>query len=309
MISLSANDSSALRSLLRKINPPVDYVKVALEREMDTQLISARSLRPVLLHGCGDHWRIGMSDLPNLERLKNWISTSNTPYLSVHLDLQPEDMPNLTPGAALERLSENIEMLRQATGLEVALENVAHYAWSERPSFISDPHWITAAIEMTEAPLLLDIAHARVSAAHRGENAEKYMDALPLESILEIHTSAPRLELDGLRDRHLSMQQCEFDWLEWVLVRATKTKTITLEYAGIPDIGHTRDGREIRIPRNDSGLLLENLAKLDTLRKRLAGKLREAPRLPQGWHLDQRRAPKREEELSLSSIRAMGYEA
>jgi hypothetical protein len=135
------------------------------------------------------------------------------------------------------------------------------------------------------------------------------MDALPLESILEIHTSAPRLELDGLRDRHLSMQQCEFDWLEWVLVRATKTKTITLEYAGIPDIGHTRDGREIRIPRNDSGLLLENLAKLDLLRKRLAGKLREAPRLPQGWHLDQRRTPKREEELSLSSIRAMGYES
>jgi uncharacterized protein len=307
MMNLAANDSSALRSLLRKINPPLNYVKVALEHEMDTQLISARTLRPVLLHGCGDHWRIGMNNLPNLERLRNWIATSNTPYLSVHLDLQPEDLPNLTPGAALERIATNVEALRQETGLDVALENIAHYTWSERPSFISDPHWITAAIEMTEAPLLLDIVHARVSAAHRNENAEKYMDALPLEQTLEIHTSAPRLEPEGLRDRHLSMQQPEFDWLEWVLIRATNTQTITLEYAGIPDIGHTREGKEIRIPRNDPSLLLENLAKLDTLRKRLAGKLREAPRLPQGWHLDQRRAPKREEELSLSSIRAMGY--
>ena len=69
MISLAANDSSALRSLLRKINPPLDYLKVALERDMDTQLISARNLRPVLLHGCGDYWRIGMSQLPNFDRL------------------------------------------------------------------------------------------------------------------------------------------------------------------------------------------------------------------------------------------------
>ncbi len=307
MIALAANDSSALRSLLRKINPPLDYVKVALERNMDTQLESARGLRPVLLHGCGDHWRVGMAAPPKLERLKNWIATSNTPYLSVHLDFQPEDMDNLTPGAALERLAENIEVLREATGLEIALENVAQYAWSERPLFISDPAWITAALEISQAPLLLDIAHARVSAAHRGENPEKYLDGLPLESTLEIHTSAPRFEAEGLRDRHLAMQPVEFDWLEWVLVRATKTKTITLEYAGIPDIGHTKDGAEIRIPRNDPSLLLENLAKLDTLRKRLSGKLREAPRLPQGWHLDQRRAPPREEELSLGSIQAMGY--
>ena len=307
MIALSANDSSALRSLLRKINPPLDYVKVALERNIDTQLQSARSLRPVLLHGCGDHWRVGMAQAPDLERLKNWVTTSNTPYLSVHLDFQPEDLSHLTPGAALTRVSENIEMLRQATGLEVALENVAHYTWSERPLFVSDPAWITAALEISQAPLLLDIAHARVSAAHRGENPEKYLAQLPLESILEIHSSAPRLEAEGLRDRHLAMQQVEFDWLEWVLGRASKTQTITLEYGGIPDIGHSQNGAEIRIPRNDPSLLLENLAKLDTLRKRLAGRLRQAPRLPQGWHLDQRRMPPREEELSLGSIRAMGY--
>ncbi len=306
MIALSANDSSALRSLVRKINPPLDFVKVALEREIDSQLQSARALRPVLLHGCGDLWRIGMAILPDLERLKRWIAVSNTPYLSVHLDVQPEDMAHLTPGAALERIAINIEALREATGLEVALENVAHYAWSERPRFITDPSWIEAALEMTQAPLVLDIAHARVSADHRGDNAEEYMAALPLEKTIELHLSAPRMEADGLRDRHLPLSEAEFDWLEWVLVRA-KPQTMTLEYAGIPDLGHTADGREIRIPRNDPSRLLENLAQLDTLRKRLAGQLRQATRLPQGWHIDQRRAPNREEELSIGSIRAMGY--
>ena len=307
MIALAANDSSALRSLLRKINPPLDFVKVALERQISQQLESARALRPVLLHGCGDFWRIGMAQMPNLERLQSWVALSNTPYLSVHLDIQPEDMPHLTPGAALERVATNVEALRQTTNLPVLLEIVAQYGWSERPRFITDPSWITAALEISGADFLLDIAHARVSAQHRGDNSEQYINALPLERVLEIHSSAPRMESDGLRDRHLAMQQDEFDWLEWVLGRATQTQTITLEYAGIPDIGFTRDGREIRIPRNDSGLLLENLAKLDTLRKRLAGKLRQAPRLPEGWHLDQRRAPQREEELSIGSIRAMGY--
>jgi uncharacterized protein len=307
MINLAANDSSALRGLLRKINPPLDFVKVALERDLETQLVSARSLRPVLLHGCGDFWRVGMPELPNLERLQNWIATSQTPYVSVHLDIQPEDLVHSTPGAALERIAENVQALRQATGLEVLLENVAHYAWSERPRFVSDPKWIKAAIEVSDSGLLLDIAHARVSAQQRGECAEDYVAALPLSAVREIHTSAPRMEADGLRDRHLGMEQPDFDWIEWVLTQTQNVQTITLEYGGIPDVGHTRSGQQIRIPRNDSSVLLENLAKLDTLRKRLSGKLRQAPRLPQGWHIDQRRPVAREEELSLASIRAMGY--
>jgi uncharacterized protein len=307
MINLAANDSSALRGLLRKINPPLDFVKVALERDLETQLSSARSLRPVLLHGCGDFWRIGMPELPNLERLQGWIKNSQTPYLSVHLDVQPEDLTHPTPGAALERIAENAQALRQATGLEVLLENVAHYAWSERPRFVTDPTWIKAALEISESGLLLDIAHARVSAQQRGECTEAYMAALPLTGVQEIHTSAPRMEQDGLRDRHLGMEQADFDWLEWVLTQTPNVQTITLEYGGIPDVGHTRTGQPIRIPRNDSSVLLENLAKLDTLRKRLSGKLRQAPRLPLGWHIDQRRPPTREEELSLASIRAMGY--
>jgi uncharacterized protein len=307
MMQLAANDSSALRSLLRKINPPVDYLKVALERDLNEQLESARALRPVVLHGFGHHWRIGMPELPNLEHLGALISKSGTPHLSVRLDVQPEDLERVTPGAALERIADNVQRLQDATGLEVLLENVAHYAWSERPQFVSDPAWIEAALEISGASLLLDIAHARVSAYHRGEREENYLEALPLERTVEIHVSSPRLESDGLRDRHLPLQAHDYDLLENAFNRAKSVRVLTLAYGGIPDTGHTRDGREIRIPRNDSTALLEQLAKLDTLRKRCNGHLREAPRLPQGWHIDQRRRAPKEEELSVSSIRAMGY--
>ncbi len=307
MIQLAANDSSALRSLLKKVNPPVDYLKLPLGPDVETQLLQAQGLRPVLLHGWGPEYRVGMAGIPDEARLQALVAGSRTPYLSVHLDVQPEDLERLTPGAALERVASSVERLRELTGLDVLLENIAHYEWSERPTFVSDPHWIEAALEISGARLLLDIAHARVSAYHRHESETEYLDALPLASITEIHVSAPRLETEGLRDRHLPMQAQDYDLLESALKRAPNLKIITLEYGGIPDLGRTRDGREIRIPRNDSSALLEQLAHLDTIRKRLNGALRQATRLPEGWHIDQRRRVAPEEELSVGSIQAMGY--
>jgi uncharacterized protein (UPF0276 family) len=308
MIQLAANDSSALRSLMRKINPPVDYLKLPLSRDLETALPMARALRPVLLHGWGGTpFRAGMADIPRADDLEHLIRTSGTPFLSVHLDVQPDDLERLTPGAALERVAQTVERLRELSGLPVLLENIAHYEWSERPGFVSDPQWITAALEMSDAHLLLDLAHARVSAYHRREHELEYLDALPLERTWEIHLSAPRLENDGLRDRHLPLQGRDYELLERVLERATEARFMTLEYGGIPDVGYTRDGAQIRIPRNDSALLLEQIAHLDTIKKRLNGALKHATKLPQGWHIDERRRTLPEEELSLASIRALGY--
>jgi uncharacterized protein len=262
----------------------------------------------VLLHGWGGApYRAGMATIPEAEALQALAVASGTPFISIHLDVQAEDIERLTPGAALERVAESVERLRELTNLPILLENVAHYEWSERPSFVTDPGWIAAALEISGAGLLLDLAHARVSAYHRHEHELEYLEALPLASVTEIHLSAPRLETDGLRDRHLPMQARDYELLERVLLRAKTLKLLTLEYGGIPDVGHTRAGTEIRIPRNDSGALLEQLAHLDTIRKRLNGALRAATRLPEGWHIDARRRALPEEELSVGSIQAMGY--
>ena len=304
MIQLAANDSSALRSLLTKINPPVDYLKLPLHADLETTLPLARQLRPVLLHSS---MRAGGQDTAQLEKFAQWIQLSNTPFISLHLDVQPEDLERLTPGSALERIASTVETLREHTNLPILLENIAHYEWSERPSFVSDPQWITAALEMSETHLLLDLAHARVSAYHRVDNELEYIAALPLERVWEIHLSAPRLENDGLRDRHLPLQGRDYELLDFALTRATSTKFLTLEYGGIPDVGLTRGGTQIRIPRNDSGALLEQIAHLDAIKKRINGNLRQATRLPQGWHIDERRRVLPEEELSVSSIQAMGY--
>ena len=308
MIQLAANWSTALEKLLRKINPPLDYLKMPLEREARLTLNAARALRPVLLHGWGGFYRTGMPEIPQPGVLMELVKASGTPYVSVHLDVQPEDFEvPVTREMALERVVKSVNSLRELTGLEVLLENVAHYAWSERPSFVTDPAFIAKCLELSGAGFLLDLAHARVSAHHRSEDAREYLNALPLEKIKEMHVSGPRLEADGLRDRHLPLSELDYMLLEEMIAKAPNLKVLTLEYGGISDLGKTSDGREIRIPRNDSGALLEQLGRLDTIRKRASGMLRRAPTLPAGWHLDKRFNLPPAEELSKSSIRAMGY--
>jgi uncharacterized protein len=289
MIRLAANWSTPLEKLLRKIDPPVDYLKIPLERDCASQLERARPLRPVLLHGWGPPYRAGMREIPDTDLLRTLARTSGTPYLSVHLDLQPEDFDGEpTESQALERVAASVRHLREITGLDVLLENSASYSWSERPNFVVSPEFIASALEAANANLLLDLAHVRVSAYHRTETDLDYLERLPLHRVREIHVSGPRLEADGLRDRHLPLTDTDYAFLEHALTRTKFVHTLTLEYGGIPDVGHTRDGRELRIPRNDPSALLEQLARLDTIRKRHGGTQRTAPKLPAGWHLDRR---------------------
>jgi uncharacterized protein len=294
MIRLAANWSTTLEKLLRKIDPPVDYLKIPLERDCAQQLSAARPLRPVLLHGWGPPYRAGMREIPDADLLRELAKTSGTPYLSVHLDMQPEDFgsedSNGEPNEleAIERITSSIRSLREITGLDVLLENCASYSWSERPAFMVSPEFIATVLEAANANLLLDLAHVRVSAYHRGETELEYLERLPLQRVREIHVSGPRLEPEGLRDRHLPLTDTDYNFLEHALTKAKFVHTITLEYAGIPDIGRTREGREIRIPRNDPSALLEQIARLDTIRKRYGGTQRTAPKLPAGWHLDRR---------------------
>jgi hypothetical protein len=306
MIRLAANWSQALEKLMQKVHPPVDHLKIPLERDARTQLAQASVFGPVLLHGWGPPYRLGMADIPDAESLRELVHHSRTPHLSVHLDVQPEDLEIITPKHALDRVSQSVHHLREVTGLNILVENMPTYTWSERPRFITDPEFIHRALAQSGADFLLDIAHARVAAHHRGEDVHAYLSALPLEQATEIHVSGPRLEPDGLRDRHLPMSELDYALLEDVLQRARSVQFITLEYGGIPDVGRMRDGREVRLVRNDPGALLEQLGRLDTIRKRASGVLRTAPTLPKGWHLDRRHRVK-PDELSQGSIRALGY--
>jgi uncharacterized protein (UPF0276 family) len=92
------------------------------------------------------------------------------------------------------------------------------------------PKIIREVIEKTDCGLLLDLPHARIAAEAFGMEATDYIQQLPLDRVVEIHTSGPRRRSDGiLIDQHAVMQAEDYDLLQWALAH-TPVKLVTLEY-------------------------------------------------------------------------------
>lgn len=234
MIALAANGYADLYTLLDRGEAPVDYIKCPGSPDSRGEVIFARKYRPVVLHCWGPPgYSATLPEVPEPELLREVVTLSETPFLSVHLDYQPGRDGEMNRSQILERVREQVAILKGLVGLPVLLENVPWYPWQDRPRWGTDPDFIAAAMEISDAALLVDIAHARVSAWHRREDAEAYLDALPLAKALEVHISGPRMSEKGLRDRHMSLQDDDYALLEFVLNRAPNVKILTCEYAGL----------------------------------------------------------------------------
>lgn len=92
------------------------------------------------------------------------------------------------------------------------------------------PNLIREVIERTDCGFLLDLPHARIAAEAFGMETTEYLQCLPLERVMEIHTSGPTRRHDGiLFDQHTVMQAEDYRLLEWALEH-TPVQLVTLEY-------------------------------------------------------------------------------
>ena len=181
MIPLAVNGSPILKELLGAGDLPLDYVKCPLSGRSRAEVSQFRPYRPVLLHGWGPVYWIGQRGVPEPDLLRELLAVSASPYLSTHLDAQPDDFDDaLTSARALARVRENVATLREITGQDVLIENIPYFRAGPSPRFTTDPAFIADALAVSGARLLLDLAHAQVSAGQRGEDFRGYLDALPL---------------------------------------------------------------------------------------------------------------------------------
>ena len=260
VVQLAANALPELLGLLKSPLVPLDYLKCPLSPNSRAEVQAARAHRPVLLHGWGPPgYSVSMAQVPEPALLQELAALSDTPYLSAHIDYNPDQDGELSPQGLLLRMRKSVEELRRLTGLEVLLENLPFVPWGKRPRYLSDPEYIREVLEATQTAFLLDLAHAQVAAYHRGEDLWVYLERMPLEQVIEIHVSGPRLEERGLRDRHQALMAADYEVLEWAVHRTPRLKMLTLEYQGKNSAGEA-GGPEV---------WLEQLERLDTLRHRL----------------------------------------
>jgi uncharacterized protein (UPF0276 family) len=234
LVGLAANYSAPLLELLAAGRADVDWIKLSVWEDFPEQLASARPLRPALLHVLP---RAGLADLAGLpwtwDELNQAIAACGSPHVALHLEALPGDW-DAPPSEAdvVERLVAMTRSWAERIVVPLLVENVPYYGFRGTLAPAIAPDVIRKVCAEAGADLLLDLAHARVTAWHCDEDARAYLAALPLDRVREIHVCGPLLDpKEGLRDRHQEMQAEDYDLLAWALDR-TDSLVVTLEYGG-----------------------------------------------------------------------------
>jgi uncharacterized protein (UPF0276 family) len=245
-MKISATISPALLSLANSSPNLVDYIEVNGEEELTT-LERALALRPVLLHDISyDVWLNydNPFDAATMDKARTMIEMARPPWHSTGIGASAEPQGHTTPfwrGApdyalqprevALANIVRNGKWLKQWLGeIPLLLENF-NYHPTNAYEYICEPDTFSRLIDEIGVDVLLDLAHAQISAFNMGwQSPREYLARLPLDKVVEIHINHPYND-DGkqLLDRHLPIGESDIELLRWVLERAPKVQVINLE--------------------------------------------------------------------------------
>jgi hypothetical protein len=197
------------------------------------EVAECEPIRPALVHTLG---RAGVR--PEVFARIDWdelneaIRRSRSPHIAIHLQATTADWDlSPTDEAVMERMVTHVQMAKERLRVPLLLENVHHTGKSGNLEVCVRPERICEALERTGTDLLLDTAHLRCAAFKLGIDAKAYALQLPLHKVREIHVAGPRIVEGMLRDRHMEIQEPDYEILAWLLER-TNPQMITLEYGG-----------------------------------------------------------------------------
>ncbi len=171
---------------------------------------------------------------------------SGTPFINLHLEAKQADFPDIPIDSTLpahrERVLaqtlEEVELAVNRFGAErVILENVPYRLTGNVLRASVEPEAICRLVRETGCGLLLDISHARISAAQLGLDEREYIGSLPVESLKELHFTGVHT-FDGWLQDHLPALEADWQTLDWVLERIKlgewpRPWMLAFEYSGV----------------------------------------------------------------------------
>ena len=244
-MKLGCNLSSELIELIQAKEVELDYVKIALESVYDDIPFKYSTYGDVLLHGLGhdvqQHTGAELNPSVDWVRVNKQVDYCGSPHIGLHCATYWSDWAcrEVTYDMVKERMSSNIRHWQSHMNGSLVIENVPYTPYYEiKPGVITysvSPRLITELCVENEVGLLLDLAHAKVTAHGTNTELREYLSLLPLSLVRELHVVGTRSQDDGtLRDHHLEMDSDDYNILEWILDR-TSPMVITLEYGGFGD--------------------------------------------------------------------------
>ena len=240
MIALAVSDFDLPRALLASGRLDVDFLETG--GHFVERTVAQFPGRPLLLHNSVFNWSLAhptaLEEQQIVPRTLDALERTRAPWLSVHLGFSAAEVlfevymnarsPVLPRDELLATICRSVGALAAALPVPLILENL-DYCPGGAYEHICEPAFIAAVLEETGAGLLLDLAHARVSASRMGVPIERYLDQLPQERVRQLHVSGPRVRDGVLFDAHESLLEEDYALLEWVLRRSAPL-ALTLEY-------------------------------------------------------------------------------
>lgn len=244
MTHLAVNDTPLSRRLLQQGRLEVDRFETSGPLTESAVETSASTNIPLLLHNGAWNWSLAhpevLTELGVLYQTQQRLALTGAPWLSTHLGysaahvtftdgMHPDSAsPLLTRSALLTTVVHNLRTLQDATKVPLLIENL-DYNPTGAYEHVCEAAFIAEVLVEADVGLLLDLAHAQVSASRFGEPVQTYLAKLPLERVRQLHVSGPRLVDNTLKDTHEPLREEDYGLLADVL-QETAPWAVTLEY-------------------------------------------------------------------------------
>lgn len=254
-MKFAVNYSNPLVKLLQSGTIESDLIKCP---DWEGMLEEATPYRPVTIHFS---LNAGLGETLDLDfaRIEEFLKTTQTPHVNSHLvtprSCTPDDPTELSRVNTLWR-KEITYMVDHFGADRVVLEHFPYTLAAPNIAPAADPETFSKVIEDTGCQLLLDLAHARISADTLGMDVKDYIQALPLDRLAEMHVTGIQT-FGGVLTDHFGMDDTGWELLDWALHQIKsgvwhQPRIVAFEYGGVGDIFVWRTNRQVledQVPR------------------------------------------------------------
>jgi len=238
-MELAVNFSSPLIRLLKKVEIKVDLIKCP---DWEGMLHEASQYGNITIHF---DLKIGMGSTYNIDfnRLKWFKENTATPHFNTHL-VTPQNF-DINNKQALQKINalwrgEINLMIENFGAASVVLEHFPYTNATPHLQYPTDSDIFSKVIQDTGCMLLLDLAHARITADSLGMDVKDYITRLPLGRLVEMHITGIQTH-NGVLTDHFGLGQKDWEILDWALDQIRvgkwkKPKIVAFEYGGVGEV-------------------------------------------------------------------------
>lgn len=177
----------------------------------------------------------GPLDTGYLDDLAELVARVRAPWCSDHLSFTRAggvSIGQLTPlvrtRALADRIADKARQVQQRAGTAFLLENITYHL--DFPAELSEAEFITRVVERAGCGLLLDLTNVYVNATNHGYDPFAFLDAIPLERVVQLHLAGGYRSDGTLIDSHSAPVPAEvWQLLDYVAGRMPAARCLILE--------------------------------------------------------------------------------